>query len=138
MGTAKVRQSVLASSGITVLALAIYLLVALIIPQPDRGVLLIALGVFLAMVPAVIWLVFFYQRDHVEPEPKRLVARVFLFGALVATVGVPLTGIFLRQAVVPLDSVIARLVVTVFSVSLLQEALKTGDGALCGAGHRRI
>ena len=82
MATTTMRRSVWISVAITVAALAVYLVVAVFIPPPQRGVPLIALGVFLALVPAVIWLGFFYQRDHVEPEPKRLVARVFLFGGL--------------------------------------------------------
>ena len=59
-------------------------LVALIPWPPLEGVQLLAVGVILALVPAVIWLVFFYQQDRKEPEPKRVVLRVFLFGALMA------------------------------------------------------
>lgn len=124
MATITMRRSVWISVAITVAALAVYLIVAVFIPPPQGGVPLIALGVFLALVPAVIWLGFFYQRDHVEPEPKRLVARVFLFGGLAAAVAVPVTELFFQGSIVQLDSVAARLVVTIFSVSLIQEVLK--------------
>ncbi|HJL23370.1 MAG TPA: PrsW family glutamic-type intramembrane protease, partial [Polyangiaceae bacterium LLY-WYZ-15_(1-7)] len=39
-------------------------------------------GLGLALVPAVIWLVFIYRQDRVEPEPFGLVAGVYLLGAL--------------------------------------------------------
>ncbi len=42
----------------------------------------IGLGLLFGLVPAALWLGFFYQLDYREPEPKRLVVHVFLFGAL--------------------------------------------------------
>ena len=33
-----------------------------------------------AFVPALLWLVFIYRRDRYEPEPKTLIARLFLWG----------------------------------------------------------
>jgi RsiW-degrading membrane proteinase PrsW (M82 family) len=101
------------------------LIAAAFIPLPQDDLSFISLGIFLALVPAVVWLGFFYQRDHVEPEPKRLVARIFLFGALAAAaVAVPIAELFFETTIVQLNSVFARFVVTVFSVSLIQEALK--------------
>ena len=38
----------------------------------------------LALIPAVLWLVYFYLRDIHEPEPTHYVVGVFLLGALVA------------------------------------------------------
>ena len=48
----------------------------------DAG--LILLGIVLALVPAVLWLLFFYRMDRAEPEPKRLVIGVYLAGGLLA------------------------------------------------------
>jgi len=54
------------------------------------GSLLIA-GLILALVPALLWLAFFYQQDQLEPEPKGAVLGVFALGALLAqAVGIPL------------------------------------------------
>ena len=51
---------------------------------------LLLTGVFLALVPAAIWLIFFYLQDKVEPEPKGFVLGVFGLGALLAAaVGIP-------------------------------------------------
>lgn len=44
---------------------------------------LIILGMILSLVPAAIWLYFFYRLDRLEAEPKHLVFTVFLVGALV-------------------------------------------------------
>jgi len=56
-----------------------------------HGASLILVGVLLALVPAVIWLAFFYLQDFREPEPKALVLAVFVLGALLAqAVGIPL------------------------------------------------
>lgn len=62
-------------------------LVALIanITRPHlEGVALVVVGVILALIPALIWLAFFYLQDVREPEPKQLVLGVFVLGALVA------------------------------------------------------
>lgn len=55
---------------------------------PDLGdeassTTLIGLGLVMSLVPAVLWLGFFYRLDRLAPEPKRLVLNVFLLGALV-------------------------------------------------------
>jgi protease PrsW len=52
---------------------------------------LVLAGVFLALIPAAIWLVFFYLQDRAEPEPKGFVLGVFALGALLAaSIGLPL------------------------------------------------
>jgi len=52
---------------------------------------LVAAGLVLALIPALIWLIFFYQQDRLEPEPKGYVLSVFILGALLAqAVGIPL------------------------------------------------
>ncbi|MCP4420860.1 MAG: PrsW family intramembrane metalloprotease [Chloroflexi bacterium] len=52
---------------------------------------LIVTGIVLALVPAAVWLAFFYRRDRLEPEPKHLVLQMVLLGGLLASaVGIPL------------------------------------------------
>ena len=60
----------------------------------ETGLLLT--GVVIALVPAFIWLGFFYRRDRLEPEPKHLVFQLFVLGGiLAAAIGVPLVdGLF--------------------------------------------
>jgi RsiW-degrading membrane proteinase PrsW (M82 family) len=61
--------------------------------QPQlTGTPLIIVGVILAIVPAVLWLMFFYLQDRLEPEPKHEVFKVFIVGlALASAIGIPLT-----------------------------------------------
>jgi len=49
-----------------------------------EGTPLIIAGWFLAIVPTALWLVYFYQQDRLEPEPKTKIAAVF-FLALILT-----------------------------------------------------
>jgi len=66
------------------------LIVSLTNPHLEGGVLA-GVGFVLALVPALLWLAFFYAQDVREPEPKQLVLAVFVLGALLAQgVGVPL------------------------------------------------
>ena len=65
-------------------------LVALIEPALTGWQLLLA-SVVLALIPALLWLLFFYQQDRLEPEPKGYVLAVFALGALLAqAIGIPL------------------------------------------------
>jgi RsiW-degrading membrane proteinase PrsW (M82 family) len=57
------------------------------------------LAAFLACIPAVFWLGFFYVMDRHEPEPKQLVAGVCVLGALVAA---PLSDFLQNQAAPPM------------------------------------
>jgi RsiW-degrading membrane proteinase PrsW (M82 family) len=49
------------------------------------GTALTAIGLILAVVPAAVWLGFFYRRDRLEPEPRTMVLGAFVLGLLVAT-----------------------------------------------------
>lgn len=49
----------------------------------DLGTLgAIGLGMVLSLVPAALWLIFFYQLDRLEPEPKGMVFNVFVVAIL--------------------------------------------------------
>ena len=78
-----------------VFVLAIFGLEAWLQPQFTPTSLVIT-GIVMAVVPAVVWLAFFYRRDRLEPEPKHLVLQMVILGALLASaVGVPLVdGLF--------------------------------------------
>lgn len=47
---------------------------------------LIIAGLFLALVPSALWMIYFYQQDRLEPEPKSKIAEVFLLAVILADV----------------------------------------------------
>lgn len=68
----------------------IYVLEQFLTPQFGPTALAAA-GIVMALIPALLWLWFFYRRDAAEPEPRGMVLGVFVLGALVAAaVGIPL------------------------------------------------
>ena len=42
------------------------------------------LAALISILPGVLWLILFYRSDRFDPEPKKLVARTFMVGAIVA------------------------------------------------------
>lgn len=90
------RKGVWRSAIIALVALLIFVAVivgidAAIKPQL-AGIGLLIIGVILALVPAALWMVFFYQQDRLEPEPVGQVAQIFVIGlALAGAIGIPLT-----------------------------------------------
>lgn len=87
---------------------------------------LVAAGLLLALVPALLWLGFFYRRDRLEPEPKGLVVRVFMLGALLAVgAGEPLLSeVFAVDEWVPRADLGTRLLAGFLIVGMTQEFLK--------------
>ncbi len=89
------RRSVWRAGLLQIVSLvAFVLIVELVVSLTDltlNGWSLLIAGIVLALVPALLWLFFFYQQDRLEPEPKGAVVGVFILGALLAqAVGIPL------------------------------------------------
>ncbi len=87
---------------------------------------LLTTGFVLALVPAIVWLAFFYRRDRLEPEPKKLVIQVFLLGALLANaIGVPLReDLFKVQDWLYISPPWSIILGSVLVVGFIQEFLK--------------
>jgi len=84
------RSSILLVVGLVVFVGIVYGLDLLIKPAFTPTELILA-GLLLALVPAFIWMAFFYLQDRLEPEPKGYILGVFLLGAILASaVGIPL------------------------------------------------
>jgi len=89
----------------------------------ESGQLLI--GLFLAIVPAAIWLVAFYRLDHLEPEPKHYVLGVFVLGGiLAAAIGQPLIRELFQVQNWIYDSTVAGILGSIFIVGFIEEFLK--------------
>lgn len=114
------RSGLLALGG-----LALFVILVGLVPWPRlEGVPLLAVGTILALVPALLWLIFFYQQDRKEPEPKRVVLRVFLFGALMAGgAGQPIIDLFRVDEWVQ-GSAWLRLAALILIVGFTQEFFK--------------
>jgi RsiW-degrading membrane proteinase PrsW (M82 family) len=90
------RSGIIAVIGLLIFVAAVVGLDAMLHPVLSGTALMLA-GVLLALVPAALWLVFFYQQDRLEPEPVGNVARMFVVGlALAGAVGIPLTDQLFR------------------------------------------
>jgi RsiW-degrading membrane proteinase PrsW (M82 family) len=82
------RKSLATSNWVTLALLALFLLAAfgfeyLVQPTFSTAGLLVT-GIIMALVPAILWLGFFYRQDQLEPEPKGMVFQVFILGSLLA------------------------------------------------------
>jgi protease PrsW len=76
---------------VQILGLLIYVAVAeIVVSTLGRRLgseLLPIVGIVLALIPAGLWMAFFYAQDRLEPEPCHYVVLVAALGALVAVVG---------------------------------------------------
>lgn len=86
---------------------------------------LLLTGILLALVPASIWLVFFYLQDRAEPEPKGFVLAVFGLGALLAAaIGIPVVEGLFRVSHWLHTNTISTILGGVLVVGFTQEFLK--------------
>ena len=73
------RTGIIAIVGLLLFVAAVVALDTFAKPQMG-GVVLVLVGLVLALVPAAVWLVFFYVQDRLEPEPVGNVIRMFVIG----------------------------------------------------------
>jgi protease PrsW len=120
-----IRRSIWISSIITLVVLAVFVGISAVIPRPQNQAGLLVMGIFLAIIPALVWMGFFNQQDRAEPEPKRLIARTFAFGALAAgAAAVPFASQVANDTIVQYPSIVVKVILTILSVALMQEVLK--------------
>lgn len=86
---------------------------------------LLLTGILLALVPAAIWLAFFYLQDRAEPEPKGFVLAVFGLGALLAAaIGIPVVESLFRVSHWLHTNTISTILGGILVVGFTQEFLK--------------
>lgn len=118
------RSSILLVVGLVVFVAIVFALDALIKPV-FTGTTLILLGVLLALIPAVIWMGFFYLQDRLEPEPKGYIVGVFLLGAILASaVGIPLIDNFFQVSKWIYTDTVATILGSILVVGFIQEFIK--------------
>ncbi len=123
------RRSVWRSGVAQIVAVVLFaVLVALIlgtIKPAWEGPALVLSGAVLALVPAALWLAFFYAQDRLEPEPKPFVIGVFVLGALLANaIGIPLVRDLFRVQDWLGRSLLTNLLGSILVVGFVQEFLK--------------
>lgn len=92
--------------------------------RPEDPVVIL-IGIILALIPALIWLAFFYQQDRLEPEPKPYVFGVFLLGVLLAgAVSTPLTRDLFQVEDWLYQSALSRILGSILVIGFVQEFLK--------------
>lgn len=86
---------------------------------------LLLTGIFLALVPAFIWMIFFYMQDSAEPEPKGFVMGVFVLGGLLAAaVGIPVVENLFRVSHWIHNTALTTILGGILVVGFTQEFLK--------------
>jgi RsiW-degrading membrane proteinase PrsW (M82 family) len=110
--------------GIAIFAALVVLIADLTKPQLN-GWPLIAVGIVLAFVPAVLWLIAFYRQDRLEPEPKQYIAGMFVLGAVLAqAVGQPIIHDLFRIQDWAGSNLLFGFLGSIFIVGIVQEFLK--------------
>ncbi len=92
---------------------------------PLAGLSLTLTGLLLAIVPAAVWLAFFYRRDRLEPEPRAMVFGIFVLGFLVASaIAIPVVEEAFDVGSWMLASPLVHLAGSILVVGVAQEGLK--------------
>ena len=90
-----------------------------------EGIWQVMAGLFMAIVPALIWLFAFLQQDRLEPEPKRYVFGVFILGALLAqAIGQPLIRDLFGIQNWASGNALINILAAIFIAGFIQEFLK--------------
>ncbi len=103
MNTLQERKSLWRAGMIALAGLVAYVLIVAAVAAFVRPTLgdawLMPAGLILALIPAVLWMTFFYTQDSSEPEPRTFVIAVAVLGVLLAAaVGQPLINGFFRTS----------------------------------------
>ncbi len=118
------RAGLASVSALLVFAVAAALLAGAVKPALS-GAWLTAVGVVLALIPAALWLAFFYAQDRLEPEPKGYVLAVFVFGGLLASsLGIPIVRNLFRVQDALGRGLWFDLLISILIVGFVQEFLK--------------
>lgn len=124
-----IRKSLVQSGIPTIAVLAVIVIVAygidgLFHPQFSQVGLVIT-GLIMALLPAMAWIFFFYQQDRREPEPKGMVAQVFVLGGLLAmAIAIPVVEDLFQVSTWLYENFWVQLAGSILVIGFVQEFLK--------------
>ncbi len=123
------RKSLWRTGIAEIIVLLIYVgimqLIGGLIPANMEGTPAVVIGAVLALIPAGLWLAFFYAQDRAEPEPLHFVAGVAMLGGLLAgAVGQPLINTIFRVPDWITRSTLLDILGSILVVGFIQEFLK--------------
>lgn len=84
----------------------------------------IFLPIATGILPAIIWLWFWLKEDREHPEPKRLIAKTFLFGMLAVFVALALEYLFHIFAKEYTATIVGGEILFIFSLAFIEEIVK--------------
>ena len=129
MNVARNRQSIWRAGLVEIVGLLVYVAVAefivAVLKPAISPEMLLWVGVALALVPAFIWMAFFYAQDRAEPEPKQYVLAVAILGALLAAaIGQPFINDLVRVPHWLGHDTLTEILGSILIVGFVQEFLK--------------
>ena len=118
------RAGIIALAGLIVYVAIVSAIAAFI--QPAFGdEWLMPIGILLALIPAALWMIFFYSQDASEPEPRAYVIAIAVLGALLAAaIGQPLINQFFRASTWIGHDTLTEILGSILVVGFTQEFLK--------------
>lgn len=129
MSSKNSKMSLWLSTSISVVVLLLIVVVSYVFektitPNLNKS-LLTSVSVIIALIPPLLWLSVFYRQDRKNPEPKGLVFKTLILGALIQkAVYVPIVSLIFPTGNAGFDSIGKNMVATIIIVAVVQEAIK--------------
>ena len=87
--------------------------------------ILTLISVIIALIPPILWMGLFYKQDRLNPEPKGLVFKTLILGALVhKAIYVPIVSMILPSGNTGFESIGNKMITTIILVAVIQESIK--------------
>lgn len=94
----------------------------------------IATSLFLALIPAILWMFLYYYKDYTDPEPKKIITQTFLLGAFFA---LPFLGLRYILQLLPELSALVSGVIGIIIFAAMEEIVKLSASIMI-VSHNKI
>jgi RsiW-degrading membrane proteinase PrsW (M82 family) len=111
-------------AGLLLIVLIAYIFEKTVSPNLNKS-LMTVISVFIAIIPPILWLTVFYRQDRLNPEPKSLVFKTLILGALVQKAAyAPTMSLVFPQGSKNVTALSGNLIVIILLTATIQEAFK--------------